>query len=112
LPGKALDLAVGERHELVALEKVEDALPEEVHDDADVAPEVETIPEMNASIPVLLIVCLQGCKHTEFDTGSITIFLYRANDLDGNRRASAAVLGHDDFAKSPLSEKFHHLIWE
>jgi hypothetical protein len=43
LTGKALNLAVGERDEVVALEKVKDAGPKQIHDDADVASEIKTI---------------------------------------------------------------------
>ena len=95
---------------MVALKEVKNALPEKIHDDADVAAEVETISEVDAPIAVLLIVCLEGSKHAEFDAGCIAILLYRTNNLDGNMSASTTVLGHDDLAKSSLSEKLHHLI--
>lgn len=39
-----LDLAAGKGHKIVALQEVEDALPEQVGDDADVIPEVEALP--------------------------------------------------------------------
>lgn len=41
---KMLDLAAGERHKIIALQKVEDALPEQVGDDADMVPKVEALP--------------------------------------------------------------------
>lgn len=67
LSGKALDLAVRERNEGVALEEIKDALIEQVHDDADVTPVVEAISKMDASVPVLFIVGLEGGEDTELD---------------------------------------------
>ena len=45
-----------ERSESVGLQEVEHALPIEVCDDADVILEVEAIPQVYASVPVLLVV--------------------------------------------------------
>jgi hypothetical protein len=70
-----LDLAVRERNESIALEEIKHALIEQVHDDADVAAVVEAIPEMDASIPVLLIVGLEGGQDTEFNPGCIPVLL-------------------------------------
>ena len=82
LTSKALDLAVWKRHKPVPLEKVEDALSQQVHDDANVSAIIEAVPKVNAAIAVVLIVCLQGVQDTEFNTGGITAFLNRsATDL-------------------------------
>ena len=43
LTRKTLDLAVGERDEAVTLEKIEDALVKQIHDDADVAAVIKTV---------------------------------------------------------------------
>lgn len=41
---KMLDLAAGKGHKIIALQEVEDALAEQVGDDADVVPKVEALP--------------------------------------------------------------------
>jgi hypothetical protein len=59
LPCKTLNLAVGERHEVIALKEVEDTLSEQVGDDADMTSIIETVSEMNASVSVLGVVCFE-----------------------------------------------------
>jgi hypothetical protein len=44
-----------ERYKTTALEKVEDGEAEQRRDDADVAPPVEAVAELNASIAVVLV---------------------------------------------------------
>ena len=41
---KMLDLAAGKGHKIIALQEVEDALAEQVGDDADMVPKVEALP--------------------------------------------------------------------
>jgi len=56
LTSKALDLTVREGHETVALEEVKDTLTQKIHDDADVTPVIEAIPQVDATIPILIII--------------------------------------------------------
>lgn len=51
-------MAIRKRHEAVALEKVEDALAQKIHDDADVAAVVKAISQMDAPISVVVVVGL------------------------------------------------------
>lgn len=60
LTSKTLDLAIGERDEVVAFEKIEDARPKKIHDDAYMTSEVEAITKMDASVTVVLVVGFQG----------------------------------------------------
>lgn len=62
-----MNLAVREWDEVVAFEKVKDALAEKIHDNADVATIVEAVPQMNASVPVGGIIRFQGGKDTELN---------------------------------------------
>lgn len=103
-------MAVGERDEVVALEKVEDARAEQIHDDADVASEIETIPQMNASVPVLLVVRLQSLQHTQFDPRGISVLLDGPNDLNGNQLVSFSIASLDHLAKGSLAQKFVDLV--
>lgn len=43
LPGKALNLAAWKRHKLIPLEKVENALPKQVGNDAYMVPKIEAV---------------------------------------------------------------------
>ena len=106
-----MNLAVRERHEVVALEEIEDALAKKIHDDADMSSEVEAVSEMNAAISVLLIVGLEGCQDTEFDLAGISVLLYRTDDLDGNELVAFLISGLHDFAECTLAEKLDHLIY-
>lgn len=63
LSSKVLDLTVGERDEIVALQEIEYALAEEVHDNADVAPVVKAIAKVDTTIPVLRVVGLKSRQH-------------------------------------------------
>ena len=56
LSSKALNMAVWKRNEGVALEKVKYTLTEQIHDKADMTPEIEAVSEMNASVFVFIIV--------------------------------------------------------
>ena len=56
LTRKTLDLTAWKRYEGICLEKVKNALTEKIRDNADVVPVVEAISEVNASIPVLLVI--------------------------------------------------------
>jgi lactam utilization protein B len=104
LPRKVLYLAVGERYEIVTLKEVEDALPQKVHDDADMSAVVEAVSEMDATVAVFLVVGLQCTQDTEFDLASIAVFLDRANNLDGNAVISSSPVNSlDDLAKGALS---------
>lgn len=104
LTGKTLDLAVRERDEVVALEEVEDAGAKQIHDNADVASKIEAISQMNASIPVFLVVRLQSLQYSQFDPRGISVLLDRPNDLDGNQLVSFPVAGLDHLAKGSLAK--------
>lgn len=110
LPSEALDLAVGERDEAVALKEVKDTLAKKIHYDADVAAVVKAVPKVDASISVLIIVGLEGGENPQFDPGGISVFLHRSDDLDGNEFVVPSVTGLDDLAKSALSKEPNDLI--
>jgi hypothetical protein len=68
-------LTVGEGDEAVAFQEVEDALTQEIHNDADVAAIVETVIEVYAPVTVLLVVGFERGKHPQLDSASIAVFL-------------------------------------
>lgn len=70
-----MDLAVGERNEVVALKKVEHALAEEIHNDADMAAEVEAVSQVDTSIPIFLVVGLECRQDAKLDLTGIAVFL-------------------------------------
>ena len=110
LASKALDLAVGERHEVVALQEVEHTGAQKVHHDANVAAVVEAIPQVDAPIPVLLVVGLECLEHSELDSAGISVLLHRANNLDGNKLVAFLVACLDDLSEGTLAEKLHDLV--
>jgi hypothetical protein len=102
LASKALDLAVREWDEPVALEEVKDALAKEVHNNTNMAPIVKTIPQMNATIPVLFVISLEGGKNPQFYSRGVTVFLNGSDDFDGDLLVTSAVVGLDNFSESAL----------
>ena len=105
-----MDLAVRKRHKAIALQKVKNALAKEVHNDADVAAIVEAVPQMNAAISVLLVICFERRQNSKLYPGGIAIFLNGSNDLDGDGLAASTVMGLHDFTKCSLAEQTIDLI--
>lgn len=103
MSGKVLDLAVGKGDEAVALEKVENALAQEIHNDADVASVVEAVSQVNASIPVFFVVGLERGQNAKLDSRGVAVFLDRSNNLDSHRLVPLHVTGLYHFAKGTLS---------
>ena len=56
LAREILNLRTWERNESISFEKVEDTLPKQVCDNANVVAEVERISQVNAFVPVVLVV--------------------------------------------------------
>lgn len=112
MPGKALYLTVGEGHKLIALEEVENALAQQIHDDADVPSVIKAITEVDTSIPILRVIRFQGSEHPQLDSRSIPIFLDGADDLDGHQLVLPPIGCLDDLAKGTLTEEFDNLVWQ
>jgi len=110
LTGEILDLAVGKWYEVVALQEVEYALAEQVHDNADVASVVETVPQVNTSIPILFVVGLESCQDSKLDLTSVAVFLHRANDLDGDKLVPFLIFRLYHLAECALAKKPDHLV--
>jgi hypothetical protein len=111
LAGKALDLAAGKRHEAVALEEVEDALAEQVGDDADVVAEVEAVAQVDALVAVGAVVGGEGGEDAQLDLGGVAVLLHGADDLDGAAGFALAVVGLDDLAEGALAEEADDGVW-
>lgn len=110
LTSKRLDLAVWEGHKVVALEEVEHALAEEIHDDANVTPVIEAVPEVDATVPVLLVVDSERLEDAELDLARLAVLLHRPNDLDGDELVLDLVLCLHDLAKRSLAEQLDHSV--
>jgi hypothetical protein len=110
LSGKVLNLAVRKGDKAVALKKVEDALAQEIHDYTDVASVIEAVSQVDAAIPVFLVVGLERGQNAKLDSRSIAVFLDGSNDLDSHRLVPLQITGLHYFAKSALSKKTNDLI--
>jgi hypothetical protein len=99
-----LDLTVREGHEIVALQKVEHALAKEIHDNADMSSEIEAISEVDATVPVLLVVGPECLENPKLNLAGFAVLLDRANDLDGNELIGNLVSRLHNFAERALSE--------
>lgn len=71
---------------------------------------VETVSQVYASVSILGIVCLESRQYPQLNARSISVFLYRADDLDCHVTAPFLVCGLDDFAEGPLAELFTHSV--
>lgn len=105
LPGKGLDVGAGERREAVALEKVKDAGAEQVGDDADVIPVVETLPQVDAVVAVVPVVGRQSRQDAELDAAGVAVLLDRSDDLDGDSLVGAQLSRLDDLSEGALAEQ-------
>lgn len=66
---------------------------------------------MDTSVAVFWVVGFQRLQHSQLDSRSVPIFLYRSNDFDCNELSSLAITGLNNFPESALSEKFLDLIY-
>lgn len=71
---------------------------------------VEAVPQMDATVSVLLVVGLERVQDAELDPGGVAILLDRSNDLDSHRLAPLDVASLDDFAKGSLAEETNNLV--
>lgn len=110
LPGKALDLTVGKRNELIAFEEIEDALTQQIHDDANVPSIVKTITEVDTPIPIVRIVRFEGSEDPQLDSRRISILLYRADDLDSHQLILPSIGRLYDLTKGALAKQFDDLV--
>ena len=92
-------------HETVGLEKIEETEVQEVSHDADVAPEVEAVLKMNASISVLRVILPQCLECSEFNSGGITVLGDGANHFNSDSFVAFPIDGLNDFSKSALAKK-------
>jgi hypothetical protein len=104
LTSKTLNLAVWEWNETVSLEEIKDALAKEVHNNADMTPIIKAIPQMNAAIPVLFVISLEGGENSQFYPRCITIFLHGSNNFDSDLLVASAVISLDNFSESALTK--------
>jgi len=105
-----LDLAVGERDEIVALKKVENTLPEEIHDDANVSAVIEAISKMDATIAVVDVVQFERLQNSQLNLAGLAVLLHGADNLDGHQLVTSFVSSLHHFAKGALAKEFYHLI--
>lgn len=104
MTGKVLDLSAGKGHEAVAFEKIKDTLAQEIGNNANVVAIVETVAQVNAFIPVGLVVRGQGRQDSQFDSRRIAVFLDRADNFDCTAIPALFVVGLHHFSERPLSQ--------
>ena len=104
LTSELLDVAAGKGNKLVAFEEIEDALAEQVGDDADVVLEIKRFSKVDALVAVVLVVLCQGGEDSQLDAGSISVLLHGSDDLDGDLLLFLAVEGLDDLAEGALAQ--------
>lgn len=112
LPREALDVAVWEGRKRIRLEEVKDALTQQIRDDADVVPKVETVPEVDALVSVIPVVGGQGGQDPQLDPRGVAVFLDGPNDLDGTSCVLLSVVGLDHLSKCTLTQETADLIWK
>jgi hypothetical protein len=76
LSSKVLNLGTWERHKAVAFEEIKDTLSEQVCDNADVVPEVEGVSQMDALVPVVLVIEGKRGQDSQLDSRGIAILLH------------------------------------
>ena len=108
LTSKTLDLTIREGHKVVALEEIEHAAAEQVHDNADMSSVVEAVSEVDASVTVVFVVLPQSLEHTQLYPRGVSILLHGPDDLDSDELIPLLIVRLYDLAECALAEKFNH----
>jgi hypothetical protein len=112
LPRKELDVRARKGSEVVALEKVKDALAVEICNDADVVPPVKCVSKVDALVAIGLVVLREGVEHSKLDSRGISVLLYGSDDLDSDLVSSPPVVGLDNLSESALAKQAYNGIYE
>jgi hypothetical protein len=67
-------------------------------------PEVKALPQMNAPVPIALVILCQRRQHSQLDPRSISILLNRSYDLDGALGALVTVYSLNDLTEGALAQ--------
>jgi hypothetical protein len=81
LSSETLNMRARKRHELISLQKIKDALTEQVCDNTDVISKVETVSQVNTLVAVVCVVLLKCRQYPKLNPRSISIFWHCTNDL-------------------------------
>jgi len=71
---------------------------------------VEAVPQMNALVPILLVIAGEGGQNSQFDPRCIPVFLHRSNHLDRAFRTLRTVIGFHHLAERALSQQLGDAI--
>lgn len=99
-----LNLRAWEWNKLVSFEKVENALPEQVRDDADVVAEVETVSQVDTLVSIMPVVVGERLQYPQLDPRRVPVLLYGPNYLDCTSGFGSSIVCLHDFSKGSLSE--------
>jgi hypothetical protein len=67
-------------------------------------PEVKALPQMNAFVPIALVILCQRRQHSQLNPRSISILLYRSDDLNSALGALVTVHSLNDLTKGALAQ--------
>jgi len=99
-----------ERCKGISFEEVEHALPEKIRDNANMIAKVETISEVYAFVPVVLVVRCQCCQHSQFYSRGVTVFRNCSYNFHGTPCALFLVHSFDDLTEGALTQKFRDFV--
>jgi hypothetical protein len=66
---------------------------------------------VDTPIPILRIVGFKRLEHSQFNPGSVSVFLHGSDDFNCNALVSLAIPSFDDLAEGSLSKKTDDLIY-
>ena len=72
--------------------------------------EVEAVPEVYASVPILAVIGLERREHPQLYSTGVTIFRHRSNDLDGTLVVAVFVPSLNDFAERTLAKQLSDFV--
>lgn len=73
MASECLNVGSRERHEATSFEEIEDRQAQQGSDDANVAPPVEAVAELNAAVSVVLIGLAKCLEDTQLDTAGVSV---------------------------------------
>ena len=73
--------------------------------------EIKSVSKMDASVAVVGVIDCECFEYSQFNLGSITVFLDCPNDLDSTSLSLLSIIRFDNLSKSSLAKETHNVIY-
>lgn len=105
-------MTIGKGYKRIRLEKVKDALTQQIRHNADVVPKVKTVSKVDALVPILLVVGRERRQHSQLDPGGVAVLLHGPDDLDGTFGPLPSIVRLHHLAKGALTKETADFVYK